>query len=709
MKPEVIEFHARFLAEVRDRAIGNGDSTPDFAVNSFTEYVIELLSSEVGIIEGAEPVYFEGEVGRGKARVNGFGLAEETADQETIDLFVSIYRGHEDIAHIPAEEMNQASQQAVRFLLGALGGLHEHLDPSSERRSMCQRIHSAGSRIKRARLFVITDGHTDLARRKPLVARPSGSPVEFQIEFWDIERMARAFAYGQPRQEIEIDLVELLGSPLACVAAGNPKNEYQTFLMILPGELLYRIYDTYGARLLERNVRSFLQAKGKVNSGIRKTLRTEPNRFLAYNNGISMTADDVQFDRRSDGSVGLCRITGLQIVNGGQTTASIHRAARTDRADLSVVHVQAKLTVLKPDHADSIAPFIAQFANTQNPIQMADFSANDPFHVELERLSALIWTPDQLGKWFYERARGQYQAALAKEGDTAARRRRFKEVSAPERKLTKLDVAKVLTAWDQLPHIVCMGGQKCFVQFTQLMRERRPKTWKPDETYFKHLAAKAIIFKTAERLARKELDGFRAQVAAYTVASLSHRTADQLDLSLVWSNQAVTQALEGMMREWLRRISTVIIESAGTRNPSEWCKKSDCWLGVQQVELPWPKEVPPELERLTCEGGGWGVRPDEVRRSIDPDELDAHRRCREATPVNWIRIVEWGTATGRLDASQQRLASEIARLAAQGWNKELTGRKAKDGRVIVNLAIEHGVFDDTEQEAAVSREVQLKS
>lgn len=237
---------------------------------------------------------------------------------------------------------------------------------------------------------------------------------------------------------------------------------------------------------------------------------------------------------------------------------------------------------------------------------MADFSANDLFHVELERLAGSIWTPDQLGRWFCnERARGQYQAALAKEGDTDARKRKFKEINAPERKLTKLDVAKVLSAWDQLPHIVCLGGQKCFVNFTQRMREtrgaelasRRRLLQEPrceDHQLQRHLQDHA----TGTR-------GYRSQVAAYTAASLSDRSGEQFDLGLVWTRQSISAELESVLRDWAHRISRAIAETAGSRNVSEWCKKTECWRRIQEIDLPWPQMPPPELERTVTEGGAW--------------------------------------------------------------------------------------------------------
>ena len=315
---------------------------------------------------------------------------------------------------------------------------------------------------------------------------------------------------------------------------------------MLPGEFISRIYERFGPRLLELNVRSFLQARGKINRGIQETIQTEPRRFLAYNNGLSMTAADVHVVDLRGGGRGIDAISDLQIVNGGQTSASLHFAKVKHKADLSGIYVQAKLSVVDPTLLIDLVPRISQFANSQNKVNMADFSANDPFHVEVEKLSRTVWAPGRAGtadltRWFYERARGQYADALGRER-TPAKQRNFRLASPPSQKFTKTDLAKYENLWDQLPWIVSMGAEKNFREF-MLRLEKRGSLFVPDQAYFEHLIAKAILFKEADKLVyRMKLGGYKSQTVYYTIAKISNVSGQRIDLRNIWRSQTLPPA-----------------------------------------------------------------------------------------------------------------------------------------------------------------------
>ncbi len=684
---DVAEFISLFRADLLNRSGGVDGGTADFQENVFTELMLEYLSDQIGIVENATTTYFEGQVDRGRARINGYAIPD---DEDSLDLFISLYLGASAPTKVAADEVRKAIEQAVRYFRGAVGDLASSLEPASDRYDMTSRIAAVARKLSRVRVFVLTDGITTLETSK-LPSRKMGA-VELRFEIWDMERLSRAVAHGRPQKEIEVDL-EALGGAIPCVAMPGPATDYSAYLMIVPGRVLYELYEQYGSQLLERNVRSFLQARGKVNRGIRDTIRNEPEKFLAYNNGISMTAEAVETTVLPNGQPAVSAIRGLQIVNGGQTSTSVHRAAKHDGADLDAVFVQAKLTVVSPELLDSLAPKIAEFANTQNPIQMADFSANDPFHIEIERLANQIWIPGETGRWFYERARGQYLVAQSIEGRTEAQARRFRERTPVHRKFGKLELGKYLNTWDQLPQQVSLGGQKNFVLFMQRLKETRPKTWTPDDTYFRQLIAKAILFETTTRIVRKEaFQGHRSQICAYTVAALSFRSGEMLDLAHIWQEQRLSAQLEDLIRDWTHEVLEVITTSAGGRDVGEWCKKADCWHAVRQSPLALPETPPAEFAQRVKTAGGWGVEPDEVRVALTPDELDAMRQCRSLEPADWIRIVDWGTQSGRLNSREREIAAEMAGIVASGGGVRLTPKRALRARPVIVAAIEGGAL-----------------
>jgi hypothetical protein len=615
----------------------------------FTRHLIDILI-EAGELEDAIPCYLRD---RG-IEVHGYGVD----DGDTLNLIGAIYRGEIPPISVAPSEINTAARRLLGFWEHCRDQpYHERLEESSDAYDMALHIHQSASAIRRIRLFVITDGRSSAGR----LSTGDEDGIEIRRSVWDIERLHRLETSGQPREPIEIDFVKRYGTPLQCLPATNGSSGYRALLTILPGTSLADIYHQYGARLLELNVRSFLQATGKVNRGIRDTLRAEPERFLAYNNGISATASSVETVELPGGGLGISRITDLQIVNGGQTTASVHRASVTG-VDLSAVAVQAKVTVVPPDRLEEIVPLISRYANSQNKVSEADLRSNDPFHVELESLSRTVWTPavgDALRQthWFYERARGQYRDALSREA-TPARQRVWKLANPSTQRFTKTDVAKYENTWSQLPHEVSRGAQKNFTVFMSLLT-RSPIN--PTIDYFQRLVAKAILWRTTERLVSdQKFGGYRANLVAYAIAKLSHATAQRVDLDRIWREQALDPALERAIVELSHLAWAVVVDDAPPGvNITEWAKRDGCWQKMRNA--PWSPSA--EISsRLVVLGRPSGDGVNGTSQIDDP----AVAECAAVPPEDWFALANWAKQTANLQPWQRKLAFDIGTRISRG-------------------------------------------
>jgi hypothetical protein len=589
---DLLDFAANFQQEVIVRS--ESHSQPDFRVNTFTRLMIEYLT-ETGELEDGQDCYFKA---RGM-EVSGYNVNQE---EECLDLFVSHYTGTAPAPSVRKDQVEPLFRRALGFLDKALDGFHLTQEEASPAHDMAQRIHEVKSRLNAVRVFLFTDGQTRVTV-KPTTFR--GLKTTFHI--WDIVRLYRCVSSGRQREPIEIDFVARFGTPVPCLESPGNGSDCRVFLTLLPASVLHRIYDDYGPRLLELNVRSFLQARGKVNQGIRRTLLEQPERFLAYNNGISATAEEVRLVPLPGGGQGIAWVRNLQIVNGGQTTASIHQAVKKDRVEVSRVQVQTKLSIVPPAKLSEVVPLISRYANSQNKVNEADFSANDPFHVRIQTLSRTVWAPAGNGtqrqtRWFYERARGQYMDEKGRAG-TPAKARDFQTTNPPSQRFSKTDLAKFENTWEQLPHVVSLGAQKNFQEFTLSLAsaEPRPELTQKD---FERMVARAILFRRAEHIAGSlNFGGYRANIVTYTLAFLSFRTEKRIDLDRIWKEQAITTALEAVIADVARLVYQKLVNPPpGRRNVTEWCKKDACWVAVKSIEYAMPEEFRKELVPAASRG-----------------------------------------------------------------------------------------------------------
>jgi hypothetical protein len=418
---------------------------------------------------------------------------------------------------------------------------------------------------------------------------------------------------------------------------------------VIPGSQLAAIYDRWGTRLLEQNVRVFLQARGSVNKGIRNTIENSPEMFFAYNNGITATAEDICSIPCSEG-LHITHLKNLQIVNGGQTTASIHAASRKKGIDLSRLFVQMKLSIVPPEKSMEVVPKISEYANSQNRVNAADFFSNHPFHVRMEDFSRRLYAPSMDGtfretKWFYERARGQYQDARSKLSD--AQRKRF-DAEYPRRQVVaKTDLAKFHNVWRELPHIVSRGAQKNFADFASYIGaewSRQSDTF--NERFFRQAVAQAIVFRETEKIVSTQPwydGGYRSNLVAYGIARLSfevHRRKTAVDFDRIWTQQAISSAMRSALVVSAKSAHDVIMNPpAGTRNISEWAKHQGCWAQVSKQIVPWPGEW---VDELLSNDEQQSERSQAVKEQKVLNGIQAQTAVFNAGAELWRDILQWG-------------------------------------------------------------------
>lgn len=681
---------SQFYTDLRQRIAATAEAGEQggFAEEIFTGIVLDEYLSATGDTENARECrdVKENAGGQKMHKINGYALSDGA---ENLDLFVTIYKGYDEPQRIGRDEVTTAFNQCRRFLNSAFKGYWQDMDESAPAYDFAKEICHNRQAMVRANLFLLTDG--DCPVEPPQSDRLDKTELLLTYRIIDIRYLAR-IEQGEP-EPIRIDFVERTGKSLPCLSIPTGNDQYETYLAAVPGDVLANVYEEYGARLLEMNVRSFLQFTVGTNKGIRQTILKEPHMFLAYNNGIAATAESVELtaDARAIKS-----LIGLQIVNGGQTTASIFYTNRKDKADVSQIFVQMKLSVIKTrDDVEAVVNKISRYANTQNKVSESDLSANSPFHIELEKLSRTIWTPLQQGQqqqthWFYERARAQYKNALAREF-SVTNKRKF-ELQNPRKQLfVKEDLAKCINVWNELPWHVVRGSQKNYGVFITGLKAREQK---PTNVFFEDTIAKAILLRSAEKIygvKPNALGDLRYVTVPYTLAWLSRTLNGRLDLLKIWKRQRISDQMSSLLRELMMAVEGAVKASSPGALYGEWAKKEDCWKQLRS------KLFAVDLSALQADL----VDPanPSVRKTMTDDDAE---KLQQRSNASWLcsvpaivwdqKITVWGQVTGHLTFHQQQIAADIAKKIRQ-WRDQaparLTASEISSGLHTLEKVMEH--------------------
>ncbi len=661
---ELIRFYTDIQEEIKSSLLTAEEGANPEQI--FTDIALTMLS-DAGETENYRVCYDEKLSKRGvEHKLNAYALSE---NYETLDLFITIYNVDSKIETIAKADADKAFTKLSKFFHNSVNKLYvNEIEESSEIFDLANTLSNLPEikeNLVRINAFLVTNYEfkTDYKSSKKVAG--------YQIFYRVIDINYLFNLSEKSRIPIEIDFQEL-GIPLPCISSNVELEGYQSYLSIIPGTVLAHIYELYGLRLLEQNVRSFIQFTGKINQGIRNTILNEPHMFLAFNNGIAATAEEVRFIDLPDGQgKAISFIKDFQIVNGGQTTAAIYHAWKKYSAKITDIYVQMKLTTIK--NADKFAETvgqIAEYANTQNKISVSDLSSNKESLIMLEHLSRTIWAPPKTGesiqtRWFFERARGQYKNERIRQGFTPSKRKSFDLKNPRNQMFTKEQLAKYINSYQEIyknkkllvgPHHVVRGNQKNYAQF---LLHNFPE--KPDEIYFQDTISKAIIFKTAEKVygvSPDSIGDMRYITVPYSIAWLTQKASNKLDLYFIWKTQSLSDDFKNLLYDLMSQVDRFIRENAPSALYGEWAKKKECWFVVKDQAF--DVDLTPINKYLKKEEG-------DSTRSAYQQNIDTLLRwgklqeIKEFGAENWKTIYLWCKNNDSFPLFYTNLAHTIAR------------------------------------------------
>ena len=660
------EYREEFLQDIGIMAeIEMTDVNTEF-LKKATEILIDATE-----FSDFKECYFEG-VGKGRKSIQIDGFSVEEIDG-TYLIFITDYRGVGDENEVLTKtQIDILYKKMAAFVENSINGyLSNDIEESGEAYEFIKDIEENIDNIRKFRFYILTDAF--LSSRVKNIKEPDICGKNVDLNVWDMNRffMLANSKLGKESVEIIFEKYDYEGIPTVKAASyknakvdvkidedGIEKYEiaYDSYLAVIPGRILNEIYLEYDARLLEGNVRAFLGFK-KINTGIKNTILNSPEMFFAYNNGIAATATEIETIMTPEG-LKISKIKDLQIINGGQTTASIANALLNNKnADISSLYVPMKISVLDPKVSEKIIPKISEYANTQNKVNAADFFSNHPFHIRMEEYSRKILANAIDGNqyqtyWFYERARGQYEQGRFRLKKGSVAYKEYERKFPKKQIIKKVDLAKYMNLYHEEPAIVSKGSQKSMVNFAEEINKVWEKNDKViNEIYFKKVVALSILFRDIDRIIKDSLwykssNSYKANVIAYSLAYLFYyiRTTHKehtLDFNKIWEKQYISEALQHDLNKLTKIVFNFITSNKRpVTNVTEWCKRELCWkMAKDEINFEFSEKFIKEL--ISTENEKAEEKEAIAKRDIQ-NEMELLKEIMELGFEYWKKVFIWG-------------------------------------------------------------------
>ena len=591
-------------------------------------------------------------------------------DNSTYNLYLGIYNDqNDDNATLSKEAITKEYGKIINFVKKIVDGKFFEFGEDSFTYEIADAVYKS-LKDKELVVNVFTNYNVPSELQKDDIEEISGQRVSFRT--YDLEDLENKF--GQLNNDtFELDCREKFGEELSAVRISSTP-DFDVYMCSMKGLWLATLYKEDSIRLLEANVRSYLKRTAKVNAGILDTVKNNPEEFVSFNNGISAVATEIKYDK-DIGPANLAKIRSIvnfQIVNGGQTTATLYECFKDKLFDeLKRIIVPVKLTVVKNiSNSESLIRNISVFSNTQTAIKKSDPPSNLPYYIMMKQLSKSCLSNDINGSYlcYFERTNGEYDTEYRRNNGT----KKFTNTNPKDKKFTKIDLAIAVNCWEQLPFKVCEGREKNFTLFNNTVKNQLID---PDDTYFKNAYACIVMFRKLDKIARKLKLSYKSNVVSYTLSLISLIYGKKLDLLKIWDLKDITPELNDVAYNLLPKVHQVI-ENTPIEHPEArmWARKEKCWDIVKTLTCDFAINTNSQVVEF--------FPKNEALVYIDTDENFFNS-------LVWMKLLLWDNKYKILNKQQQKMAKYL-RSMADNPNVKLTLKQKDFGKDIFLFAVKSG-------------------